>query len=168
MPDGATVTFKIHLTKGPKTRRELREGDAPPKLTPPEGRTPHISKLMALAIKFDRLMATGEVRTQADLARAGHVTSARVCQIMNLNNLAPDIQEEILFLPRVTKGRCKISEQVLRPLACTPDWTQQRRAWTRIQTEVLSAKPHPNAPVTAARKGTCGQHDDLLSGPVNT
>lgn len=153
MSDGATVTFKIHLTRGPKTRRELKEGDAPPKLTPPEGRTPHISKLMALAIKFDRLLMTGAVRTQTDLARAGHVTSARVSQIMNLNNLAPDIQEEILFLPRVTRGRCRISEQVLRPLTCTPDWTHQRRAWARIQAESVTAKAQPNRAVSAVRLG---------------
>lgn len=156
MPDGATVTFKIHLTRGPKTRRELKEGDAPPKLTPPEGRTPHISKLMALAIKFERLLMTGAVRNQTDLARAGHVTSARVSQIMNLNHLAPDIQEEILFLPRVTQGRCKISEQLLRPLTCMPDWTHQRRAWARVQTEVLAAKPQPQRPVSAVRDSGCG------------
>lgn len=156
MPDGATVTFKIHLTRGPKTRRELKEGDAPPKVTPPEGRTPHISKLMALAIKFERLLMTGAVRNQTDLARAGHVTSARVSQIMNLNHLAPDIQEEILFLPRVTQGRCKISEQILRPLACMPDWTHQRRAWARVQTDVLKAMSQPQRPVSAVRDGGCG------------
>lgn len=159
MPDGATVTFKIHLTRGPRTRRELKEGDAPAKLTPPEGRTPHISKLMALAIKFERLLMTGAVRNQTDLARAGHVTSARVSQIMNLNNLAPDIQEEILFLPRVTQGRCKVSEQLLRPLTSMPDWTHQRRAWSRLQTEVLVTNPRPNHPVTAVRIDGCGQNE---------
>ncbi|HMN39709.1 MAG TPA: hypothetical protein PKE29_02620 [Phycisphaerales bacterium] len=157
MPDGATVTFKVHLTRGPKTRRELKEGEAPPRVTPPEGRTPHISKLMALAIRFDRLITTGAVRNQSDLAKAGHVTSARVSQIMNLNHLAPDIQEEILFLPRVTLGRCKISEQVLRPLTCTPDWTQQRRAWARIQAENLKVTPQPGTPVSVARGSGCGK-----------
>jgi len=33
------------------------------------------------------------------------VTRARITQIMKLLNLAPDIQEEILFLPRTVKGR---------------------------------------------------------------
>lgn len=37
------------------------------------------------------------------------VTRGRVTQIMNLLNLAPDIQEEILFLPRVVNGRETIS-----------------------------------------------------------
>jgi len=165
MPDGATVTFKIHLTRGPKTRRELKEGDAPPKLTPPEGRTPHISKLMALAIKFERLLMTGAVRNQSDLARAGRVTSARVSQIMNLNNLAPDIQEEILFLPRVIQGRSKLSEQLLRPLTCMPDWTHQRRAWARMQTEVLAAPPKPSRRVNPVKTDGCGQSEYTLSDP---
>jgi len=33
------------------------------------------------------------------------VTRARVTQIMNLLNLAPEIQEWLLFLPRVEEGR---------------------------------------------------------------
>jgi len=64
------------------------------------GNIPRISRLMALAIKFDGLVRHGEVRDYADLARLGYVTRARITQIMNLLNLAPDIQEEILFLPR--------------------------------------------------------------------
>lgn len=165
MPDGATVTFKIHLTRGPRTRRELKQGEAPPKLTPPEGRTPHISKLMALAIKFDRVLATGAVRNQSDLARAGRVTSARVSQIMNLNNLAPDIQEEILFLPRVVQGRSKVSEQLLRPLTCMPDWNHQRRAWARLQTEVLAASPTAKRSVNTEKYDVCGQTEHTLSDP---
>jgi hypothetical protein len=47
------------------------------------------------------------------LADLGHVTRARVCQIMNLLQLAPDIQEAILFLPRVEGGRDPIKERRL-------------------------------------------------------
>jgi hypothetical protein len=64
------------------------------------GNLPRISKLMAFAIRFDGLVRSGEVRDYADLARLGYVTRARITQIMNLLNLAPDIQESILFLPR--------------------------------------------------------------------
>jgi hypothetical protein len=45
------------------------------------------------------------VTDYADLARLGHVTRARVTQIMNLLNLAPDIQEELVFLPKTIRGR---------------------------------------------------------------
>jgi len=82
---------------------------------------------MALAIKFDGLVARGEVRDYADLARLGFVTRARITQLMNLLNLAPDIQEEILFLPATTEGRDPISERGLRNLTGVESWARQRR-----------------------------------------
>jgi hypothetical protein len=39
------------------------------------------------------------IRDYAELARLGRVTRARMTQIMKLLDLAPDIQEQILFLP---------------------------------------------------------------------
>ena len=44
------------------------------------------------------------VKDYAELARPGRVSRARMTQIMNLLMLAPDIQEEILFLPRIERG----------------------------------------------------------------
>src|SRR5688572_20591476 len=61
-------------------------------------RIPRIARLMALAIKFDALISQGAVRDYADLARLGHVSRARITQIMNLLNLAPDIQSDLLYL----------------------------------------------------------------------
>ena len=49
---------------------------------------------MALAIRFDKLIRDGAVKDQTELARLGHVSRVRMTQIMNLNHLAPDIQEE--------------------------------------------------------------------------
>ena len=69
------------------------------------GSVPRVTRLMALAIKFDGMLARGEVRDYADLARLGYVTRARITQIMNILTLAPDIQEALLFLPRTTTGR---------------------------------------------------------------
>jgi hypothetical protein len=45
---------------------------------------------MALAIRFEELVRTGPVANRAELARLGHVTSARISQITNLLHLAPD------------------------------------------------------------------------------
>jgi hypothetical protein len=112
-----------------------RTGDPEPKLkTQPKagvetGRIPRIARLMALAIKFDRLLRTGVVTDQAELARVGHVTRARITQVMNLSFLAPDIQEQILFLPRVTSGRDPLHERDLRPIAAMIDWREQRERW---------------------------------------
>jgi hypothetical protein len=165
MSGGATVTFKVHLTRGPNARRHLREGEAPPKPHSPEGRTPHLSKLMALAIKFDGLIRSGVIRRQSELARAGRVTSARVSQIMGLNYLAPSIQEEILFLPRVTRGRSQLTEQAVRPIACMPDWAHQRRAWAKLKDENDGCPPKPKRAVTAVRDASCGKIVRPLSDP---
>ena len=84
---------------------------------------------MALAIRFDGLIRDGVVADQAELARLGHVTRARLTQIMNLLNLAPDIQEEVLFLPPTERGRDPISERDCRPIAAEWNWRKQRRMW---------------------------------------
>jgi hypothetical protein len=85
---------------------------------------------MALAIKFDGLVRSGSIRDYADLARFGHVTRARVTQIMNLLNLSPDIQEAILFLPRTVKGKDPVTERMVRPIAAIADWSEQRAIWS--------------------------------------
>lgn len=87
---------------------------------------------MALAIRFDRLIKAGEISDQAEIARLGHVSRAHVTQIMNLALLAPDIQEEILFLPRTQCGRDPIREIMVRPIAAVLDWRKQRRMWAKL------------------------------------
>lgn len=132
MTDGATVTFQVHFGAGPRTQKEIRLGTAPPAVAPPLGRVPRVAKLTALAIRFERLVRSGEVRDFAEIARLGHVTRARMSQITNLLNLAPDIQEAILFLPRVAKGDDPITERHLRPIVARPDWREQRRLWRDV------------------------------------
>src|SRR6516164_9540779 len=77
---------------------------APPETRAAE-RVPRIARLMALALRFEDLVRTGKIHSYAELARLGHVTRARMTQIMNLRLLAADIQEEILFLPTARCGR---------------------------------------------------------------
>jgi hypothetical protein len=82
---------------------------------------------MALAIKFDGMIARGEVRDYADLARLGYVTRARLTQIMNLLHLAPDLQEEILFLDGGSAH--SIVERNLRQILTEVEWKCQRSLW---------------------------------------
>ena len=51
---------------------------------------------------------------------------------MNLLNLAPDIQEEVLFLPRTEKGRAQIILAQLQPIAQVPDWRKQCVLWREL------------------------------------
>jgi hypothetical protein len=142
MPDDMTITKKIHFSMANKGKREIKPGPAPVTDTP-EGRVPRVSRLMALAIKFDRLIAEGAIRDQAQLADLGYVSRARVTQIMNLLHLAPDIQEAILHLPRVTAGRDPITERDLRQLAGEVAWARQRQIWQRIVAASHYCRSHP-------------------------
>lgn len=135
-----TTTSTIHFARARRGRKQLRDGEAPPPLSPPIfGRVPRIARLMALAIRMRRLIDSGEVRDYAELARLGHVTRARITQIMNLLNLAPDIQEEILFLPPIESGRDPIRELQLRPITLVPDWRKQRQMWRALHTGAAKA-----------------------------
>ena len=71
----------------------------------------------------------GEVQDFVELAQLGHVTRARVTQIMNLLNLAPEIQEKSLFLPAVVSGDDPIRERQVRAVVAVLDWGRQRRKW---------------------------------------
>jgi len=74
------------------------------------------------AIRFDALIRNKEVSGQAELARLGLVTRARMTQIMSRLNLTPDIQEVILDLPAIESGRAIITERTLRPVVAKLDW----------------------------------------------
>ena len=100
-------------------------------------RIPRITRLMALAIKFQDMIDRGEVKDYADLARLGFVTRARVTQIMNLLHLAPDIQEEILFLPRTRTGRDALILVQLQAIAQVLDWQKQRRMWRALAAQAV-------------------------------
>jgi hypothetical protein len=52
---------------------------------------------------------------------------------MNLLQLAPDIQEALLLLPRIERGRDPIREHHVRPIAAELDWRKQRRLWARLK-----------------------------------
>jgi hypothetical protein len=99
----------------------------------PTGRVPRIARLMALALRFEQLLRAGTLTNYAELARLGHVSRARVSQIMNLLLLAPDLQESLLFLPRTTSGRDPIHLRQLLPLTAVSDWRQQRALWQALQ-----------------------------------
>lgn len=59
-------------------------------------------------------------------ACATHVTQPLICQLIALNHLAPDIQEQLLFLPRLTEGKPAITEKSLRQITMLNDCEEQR------------------------------------------
>ena len=128
-----TVSGPVHFgRRGKGGRKQLVAGPEP---APVAGRVPRVARLMALAIRFDRLIRDGMVADYAEIARLGHVTRARVTQVMSLLNLASDIQEAILNLPRTVSGRDRLVLRDLLPVAARPDWREQRRMWRELEGE---------------------------------
>lgn len=122
--------LKIEYTLGVprrmrRNRKRQRKAGAPAAL-------PRITRLMALAIKLDGLMRGPEAMELSDIARLGHVSRARVTQIMNLLLLAPDLQERLLFLVRSDSGREPICESKIRQLTVEYDWQLQRARFNQI------------------------------------
>ena len=130
---GFTLECKVHFKNSRCGRKRMKNGEAPA-ISPIEpGRVPRISRLMALAIRFDGMLKRGVVRDYADLARIGLVSKPRVTQIMSLLLLAPDIQEELLFLPRIAFGRDPITERHVRPITNALEWGEQRMMWIKLK-----------------------------------
>lgn len=125
-----TIEATIHFSVQRKGRKALRT--QPPVQLPP-GRIRRIAKLMALAIRFEGLVRSGKVRDYSELARLGQVTRARITQVMNLLLLAPDIQEELLFLPRIERGRDALGLRKFQAIAAQADWDVQRTMWAELK-----------------------------------
>lgn len=124
-----TVESEIHFHRRRKGASKTIVRGPDPEQNSPVGRIPRVSRLMALAIRFDALIREGEISDYAELARLANVSRARVTQIMNLLMLAPDIQEEILFLDRVRTGNDPVIIGKLQSVAMLIDWRCQRTAW---------------------------------------
>ena len=127
-----TIEREVHFQAQARGRKQLRVGPEPPRPAPDPGRVPRVSRLMALALRFEGLLRAGVVKDYAELARLGHVSRARVSQVMALLSLAPDLQEAVLFLPRTLRGRDPIPLWRLLPIAAALDWRKQRRLWAGL------------------------------------
>ena len=123
-----TIEHEIHFRRGQRSQKQVH---SQPELTN-LGRVPRISRLMALAIRIERLVRSGEIESYAEVARLGQVSRNRVSKIMNLLLLPPDIQERLLFLPRIPSGPDPIYLKDLQRIAQEPVWPKQRLMWQRL------------------------------------
>ncbi len=103
--------------------------EGPPPTVPerPKGRLPRITRYMALAIYYEDLIRQGHVHDYAEIATLGHVTRARVTQIMNLRLLATDIQEKLLTLERIDQARDSLSLRAFQSITLESRWEVQRQ-----------------------------------------
>jgi hypothetical protein len=141
MNEVVTVERTIHINRRKRGRRELTDGPGPVALPP--GRVPRVARLLALAHRMEGLLREGVVEDYVQLAALGRVTRARITQIMNLLCLAPDIQEELLFLPKTLQGRDPLVLRDLQPITRVLGWGEQREWWQRLWMQRGRASPPP-------------------------
>jgi hypothetical protein len=142
----ACVELEVMLDLPRHCGERSQPGGTPP--VPLRERIPRVTRLMALAVKYQEMVDRGDLRDYADIARLGYVSRARITQIMNLSNLAPDIQEALLF----PEGPIP-PERRLRGVVAEVGWKAQRRLWRDlIKAEVISFQQNSRAPISAGMR----------------
>ena len=101
----------------------------------PTGQPPRIARLVALVHKLDELVRSGAVRDYGELARLGHISAARLTQIMVLLHLSPAIQEHLMFL---SAAEARLLPEIrLRKIAREPRWDRQHELFERLRRSLL-------------------------------
>jgi hypothetical protein len=119
------IEFTVPFRRSLSPRTSLTE-PAPD----PQGNPPRIARLLAPAHKLDAQVRSGAIAGYGELARLGHISPARLTQVMVLLHLAPSIQEFILFL---SAGDARfVPELVLRKIAREPRWDCQRKLFGEL------------------------------------
>ena len=138
MSNSVSVDFHFSIqTRGRGAKKRLVEGNGEPAESQRVlERIPRISRYMAIAIHFEDLIRRGIVTDYADLARLGHVTRARVTQIMNLRLLAPEIQEVLLE----SQNLSRVHLRMLQRIAVNYCWKRQQVIWKSMERQNHTSK----------------------------
>lgn len=108
------------------------EAPPPPPPRPPVRRPARVALMLAFAHRIEAAIASGEYQDRADAARQLGITRARLTQLMELTLLAPDLQEELLFLEAVD-GLEPVTERGLRDVFAAEAWAEQRQRWAGVK-----------------------------------
>jgi hypothetical protein len=132
--------------------------EAPPE---PPARPLRAARMLAVAHALAGLLAKTGGPPRGELAKALDMSEARLSQLLDLVLLAPDLQEELLFL-EVAPGRDPIPERALRHVVRALDWKEQRRRFAHLResgargTRGQPAGAPPQRAAAPARKRATG------------
>jgi len=98
--------------------------------TEPTNQPAQLARLVALAHKLEAQVRSGEAKDYRELARRAQVSPERIGQIVIFSQLAPEIQEYILFLSAEHAGL--ITEPALRKIARELRWDRQRASFSKL------------------------------------
>ncbi len=123
-----SVHIKVNLVrKHGRKRILLPDHAALPQLAPEQNE--HLIHVLLRAHKWQKLIASGKVKTADELSAQLSVSHTYVCRVLRLNLLAPDIKRKILD-GRQPKGLRVID--ILQPLPLI--WDEQRARLGFLQT----------------------------------
>ena len=112
-------------------RQPLVRMTPPPKKEVPKRRPARVARMLAMANDLQDKIDRGEYKDQAAAARALGLSRTKLTRLLDLALLAPDIQEEVLFLKAVD-GKEPVTERALREVVRHLSWAEQRRIWKAI------------------------------------
>ena len=127
------MTIPVGHTRRARSMEDRLGPAGPPEARKPGPRIPHITRLMALAIKLQGMIDRGEIQDYVDIARLGYISRARASQIMNLTLLAPDIQEALVEPPPDLVFGPGATEHDLRMITRHSLWIEQRKVWSDLR-----------------------------------
>jgi hypothetical protein len=119
------IEFTVPFQRVPTPRAPLTDP-----VPEPQGNPPRIARLLALAHKLDAQVRSGAIASYGELALLGHITPARLTQIMVLLHLSPSIQEYVLFLS--PSDARFVTELGLRKIARETRWDRQHKLFDEL------------------------------------
>ena len=131
----ASFSVEVHLSSGHCGHKQIHQGKKPKHAKP--SRLPRITRLMALAIKYEQLLKSGEIYGQEALARLAGIDRSLISRILRLRLLSPRIQEQLLNLSEITKGREELGLTKLIPLTRIHSWSKQETAFAELLHDLI-------------------------------
>ena len=129
------VEFQVHFQTGYRGRRHLRKGTSSKEPERLNEDLPRLTRLLALAHRWNRLIEEGVVTNYSEISRMMGLSRARVTQIMDLMYLSPKIQENVLLPRSNRKPVSTVPERLMRQINKTPEWADQRKLWQNLLDE---------------------------------
>lgn len=122
-----TIDFSIRASRNRRGHSVMQDQPGA------QNRPARIACLLALAHRFECLLESGTVKDYAELARLGHVSRARITQIMRLLELAPAIQEDLLGTNSAQGENAIVTERQLRRILRQVRWDDQVALFAEIR-----------------------------------
>ncbi|ACY13385.1 hypothetical protein [Haliangium ochraceum] len=126
------VTGRLFRHGGGNGRPHRFTGKPAPSAPPPTRRPARVAQMLAFAHRVDGEVERGDFESRSAAARHYGMTTGRITQLLSLLWLAPDVQEDVLFLEAID-GREPVSGQALEKIARIADWSEQRRGWREVR-----------------------------------